>query len=271
MKKLYCFTLDDNIRFFEDACQAGCTSIFDAPYLGMLKRCHDRFGCKFQLNMFYSYEPDSFSLADVPDCYRQELKSNSDWLKFSFHARHNDPPFPYETDDVSLLEDYLDVLRELIRIAGVESVAKTTTLHYAAATQAGCKLLQRFGVQGFIGMFYDKAGKEGLHYYLPPSKWDSLRRGTFYTDPETNLLFAHNDIILNQKDRDAVIQTLKGLDTLIVQNEHTHFVQLMTHEQYFYPDYINYQSDFEEKMTIALEFLQRNGYHSIFLEESCPL
>ena len=41
----------------------------------------------------------------------------------------------------------------------------------------------------------------------------------------------------------------------------------MIHEQYFYPDYKNYQPDFEEKIDAAFGFLTENGYESIFFEE----
>ena len=92
MEKIYCFTLDDNIRFMENACRRKEPSLLQSPYLAMLFRQHKEFGCKFQLNMFYSYYPGSFSLADVPDTYKKELKENSGWLKFSFHACPDDPP-----------------------------------------------------------------------------------------------------------------------------------------------------------------------------------
>ena len=60
MEKVYCFTLDDNIRFMEEACRRNVSSLFQIPYLAMLFRQHKEFGCKFQLNMFYSYYPAVF-------------------------------------------------------------------------------------------------------------------------------------------------------------------------------------------------------------------
>ncbi len=95
MKKNYCFTIDDNIRFLEEATRAHAASIFEVPYMKMLYRLHRQFAAKFQLNMFYRYEEGGFSLADAPDIFRSELEAASDWLKFSFHALQNEPPFPY--------------------------------------------------------------------------------------------------------------------------------------------------------------------------------
>ena len=267
MKRMFCFTLDDNIQFFEEICRNESASIFDCAYLGMLKRCHNRFGCKVQLNMFYSYAPGTFSLAEVPGRYREEFEKNAGWLKLSFHARHNDPPFPYEFDQEALARDYLDVTCELLRIAGTRSLAKTTTLHYAAATAEGCEFLRQSGVRGLIGMFYSREGREALHYHLPPSEWNDLRSGSFYLDQRTGMCFAHNDLILNQHSLSSALQQLRELDGLVAKRVHVPFVQLMTHEQYFYPGYQDYQPDFEEKIAAALAFLGCAGYTSCFLEE----
>lgn len=268
MNKNYCFTLDDNIRFLEDICAHGYSSIFQTPYLAMLQRFHKQFGCKFQLNMFYSYAPGKFSLADVPHYYRKEFEKNSSWLKFSFHARYNDPPFPYAENDQALLRDYLEVTGELLRIAGADSIAATTTLHYAAATEKGCALLQKFGVHGLIGMFYDLSGKDALHYYLPASKWPSLRSGQFYDDPHTKLRFAHNDLILNQHNIASLTMELEHINSLVGSGKHAGFLQVMTHEQYFYADYVDYQPNYEKKMLFVLDFLARRGYTSVFLEQT---
>ena len=44
----------------ENACRRKEPSLLQSPYLAMLFRQHKEFGCKFQLNMFYSYYPGSF-------------------------------------------------------------------------------------------------------------------------------------------------------------------------------------------------------------------
>lgn len=267
MEKIYCFTLDDNIRFMENACRRKEPSLLQSPYLAMLFRQHKEFGCKFQLNMFYSYYPGSFSLADVPDTYKKELKENSGWLKFSFHARHNDPPYPYE-DDVALLErDFEDVMSQLNRIAGPDAVARTTTIHYAAASPEGCSMLGNHGIRGLIGMFYEKTGREALHYHLSPDEAEKLRRGEFVYDAQTGLTFAHNDIILNQHGLGETEAIIENIIQNVERRQHTPFIQLMTHEQYFYEDYAAWQPDFEEKLHSALRILHQNGYRPVFLED----
>ena len=54
---VYCFTLDDNIRFLEESARGGLPSLFQHPYPALLRRCHQVYGAKFQLNMYDSYAP----------------------------------------------------------------------------------------------------------------------------------------------------------------------------------------------------------------------
>ena len=45
------------------------------------------------------------------------------------------------------------------------------------------------------------------------------------------------------------------------------FVDILIHEQYFYPDYKAYQPEFEEKLTATFEFLTEHGFESRFFED----
>ena len=82
--KTFCFTVDDNIRFFKEITENGYKSIFEHPYLAMYKRLHERFNLKVQLNLFY--KTDEFNLSRFSDKYYNEWQENSDWLKLSFHS-----------------------------------------------------------------------------------------------------------------------------------------------------------------------------------------
>ena len=70
MEKIYCFTLDDNIRFMENACRRKEPSLLQSPYLAMLFRQHKEFGCKFQLNT-----------AIIPEVFH--------WLMFPIFIKRN--------------------------------------------------------------------------------------------------------------------------------------------------------------------------------------
>lgn len=257
---VYCFTLDDNIRFLEQATLAGLPSVFAHPYPALLRRLHQTYGAKFQLNMYESYASGSFSLAEVPGRWREELEENADWLRFSFHAKHNDPPFPYEhAAPAALLADYRAVMGQLHRIAGCAATDATTTLHYVCAGKAACALLGQQGVRGLIGMFYPLPGREALRYYLTPAQAKLLQRQPLWRDAETGLTFACNDLVLNAVPLPEIIPRLEA--------RHKHFYHVMIHEQYFYPDYEAYQPDFAQKIAAALAWFNGQGLCSCFLEE----
>jgi len=264
---VYCFTIDDNIRFLEELVREGARSLFQSPYLGMLQRLHRRFSCKVQLNMFYSYSPGSFSLADCPDRFREEFSENAGWLRLSFHARHNDPPFPYDGRDAALLADFGETMGELLRIAGEKALARTTTLHYVTAGRKACQGLRERGVLALLGMYLDLPGRGALRNCLTREEARPLLSRSFLRDEGTGLVMARNDLVLNQYPLSEIVPRLKAI---VSRDNPDAFVEIMIHEQYFYPDYRDYQPDFEEKLVSALSFLTEAGYRSLFLEEALP-
>lgn len=257
--KRYCFTIDDNIRFFEEIQKNGLKSVFDHPYLAMLRRIHRQYGTRVHLNVFYSYRPGGFSLSDFPQDYREEWRQNADWLRFSFHAKHNELAFPYDsTSPETLVADYRLVTDELMRIAGRESVENTVTLHYMRADKECCQALREQGVQALIGSFYPISGREALNYYFSWEQTMQMKDHSFCR--EGGILFAKNDVILNQL-------ALKDILPCLAARKNQTFIQIMIHEQYFYEDYGQYQPDFEEKLITAIGWLTKQGYEPEFLSE----
>ncbi len=262
--KSCCFTIDDNIRFLEELHTKNAASIFESPYLRLLHRLYQQYACKTQLNMFFSNSPGSFSLADCTERYRDEFCENASWLRFSFHARHNLPAFPYAAARAPLLADFRQVMTQLERVVGPAALARTTTLHYATASRAGCRMLRQQGVLGLMGMFYNMPGKEALRYYLSPDEAQKLRGRSFWHDPVQNLVLARNDLILNQ----IPLRDIEGcLECAANAPNPDAFLQVMIHEQYFYQDYAQYQPDFADKLELCMSWLQAKGYAFCFLEE----
>ena len=99
MQKKALFVIDDVIWLFRDLTRQRPASLFDNPFLKMLKELHDDFGVKTQLNVFCEtdrfYGNDHFSLTEMTDAYKAEFEAASDWLKFGFHARQEFPDYPY--------------------------------------------------------------------------------------------------------------------------------------------------------------------------------
>lgn len=260
----YIFTLDDNIRFFEECTKNHLDNPFEQPYLALLHEMHERYQTKFQLNTYFSYYPGSFSLDEVPDTWKDIFEKNSDWLRFSFHALHNDPSFPYErSKPEELKNDYMLVLNELKRIVGCAATNKTTTIHYVAATKEACSMLHECGLKGLVGMFYPTAGRTALRYYLSEDVSRNMWEHPIWKDSETGLWFIRNQAVLNKIDLKNICNTLDEIGE-------SELYQVMIHEQYFYPDYHDYQEDFSEKVESAIRWFYTRGIKSAFFEEIIP-
>lgn len=259
--KEFCFTVDDNIRCFQQIAKNRYQSIFDQPYLAMYKRLHDKYGVKVQLNLFYAMK--DFNLSMMPDDYRDEWAANADWLKLSFHSRYENPR-PYEFSDYDeVYRDCRAVHDEIRRFAGEASLGLTTTIHYCLTTPDGLQALIDNGVRGLLGLF-GTAEQPRESYCLPEAVYgDACRRGDIVTDKDVK--FAAIDNILNSYA--DVERTITSLEPYIGRD----IVKIMIHEQYFYEDYAHYHPQFEAKLDAALALLQQNGYESRFFEEICHI
>lgn len=248
------FTVDDNIRFFKEICERGYASVFEHPYLAMYKRLHEKYGLRVQLNLFY--ECDGFCLADMTDRYKDEWKNNSDWLKMSFHSRLENVK-PYKGSEYGeVFEDCSQVNREILRFAGENSLAKTTTLHYCLATDEGLRAVFDNGYRGLLGLYGTEAEPRSS-YKSAEEECKIIRHGDSVVS--CGIAYAGIDVILNLYEK---VEILKRLNELIGRD----IIKIMIHEQYFYEDYERYIPDFEDRIEAAFCLLFENGYESGFFE-----
>lgn len=304
-KKTY-FFIDDVIWTLRDITRQKPNSIFDNPFMATLKEAHDKYGLKVQLNIFcrtdFFYGNDEFTLSDMTDAYKQEWTDNSDWIKFGFHAKQEFPDYPYVNatyEDVKSNFDYTQ--SHVFRFAGENSFAYATCTHWLPMSKAGCIALRDGGIK-IMSVSYGKRGEYngdpnslpyGHSFRLLQNRQpetgiftrvslntaitasicsynhltDELVEATIHTtkshhDEETGMNFKRfcNGPCLN----------LSSLDTL--EEEFApllgyEYIGYATHEQYFYPDYYAYQTDYSQKILKAAEILSKNGYEHIFAEE----
>ena len=253
-ERFFCFTVDDNIRFFKEITERGYASIFEHPYLAMYKRLNERFGLKVQLNLFYRC--DGFDLSMMSDAYKDEWAENADWLKLSFHSELENVR-PYESSGYDEVKSHCEsVHREILRFAGESSLAKTTTVHYCVTTEQGLCALKDCGVCGLLGLFGTPDAPR-TSYGLVTDYASRIREGEVVISNEIS--FSGIDIVLNCFSKKDILYQLEGL---IGRTS----MRVMIHEQYFYADYFNYQPDFEEKLMATFEFLTKQNYKSEFFE-----
>ena len=142
---------------------------------------------------------------------------------------------------------------EIVRFAGKKSLARTTTIHYCYATEEGLNALKDNGVEGLLGLFGTR-----VSYLRTPAECDILRSGEVVED--NGISYAMIDAVLNNLKIEEILPTLE-------RYKDRSFVRVMIHEQYFFSDFNRYQPDFEEKIAVAFDFFEKNGFESILFEE----
>lgn len=152
MKRLCTFNIDDVIWVFRDLTRERPASMFDNPFLAMLKEAHDKYGTKTQMNVFYRtdffYGEDEFTLADMTDAYKKEWEEASDWLKMGFHAKQEWPDYPYINADYDTVKINLERTKnEVFRFAGEKSFTWGCVPHWMPMSKEGVQALRDGGIR----------------------------------------------------------------------------------------------------------------------------
>jgi sugar lactone lactonase YvrE len=261
----YRLSTDDNIWFLRDIARNQDTyrSIFDNPYLGFWRAIHRKYGTKVHFNIYF--ETEDFNLSRMPDRFRPEWQANRDWIRLTFHARANDPDRPYiHASPQKVVEDYRLVTREIERFAGKELASPITTVHWGETTRAAARALRAEGVRGLAGYFEASDEAPRVSYYLNLPQFRHLMKRDYWKDPREDLLFVRHDLVINTVALDQIVPHLERVATDPHQAE---VMELMIHEQYFYPDYRAYEPDFRARVERAVEWVTRRGYRPVFFED----
>lgn len=260
---------DDNIRFLKELTENDYASIFDHPYLAVYKKAHDLYGAKVHLNLFYAFDdqarslfrskPSYFDLSMMTDRYKEEFIANSSWLKLTFHAKSEFPDKPYKyADRKTVCEDCIAVCREICRFAGKECLSNSTTIHWGEANREVVRQLRALGLTSLTGYFMrDEENEPLVSYYAERSLVDHVGARDFWMDTQEDMIFGRIDSVLNIGSLEKVMEEVR---TAAADPHRGGFVSIMIHEQYFYPDYINYLCDFEDRVLKSCQLLHSNGY-----------
>jgi len=277
--KRYRFSVDDNIIFLKDLALNSnrYRSIFDNEYLSFWREMHEKYGAKIHFNIYYQTE--GFKLSQMPEKYRSEWLENADWLRLTFHALQDQPSCPYQNATYEEMKrDYLLVTKEIERFAGKELLSNFTTIHWGEAPLEACVSLRNCGIIGLVGYFtwsyrgpspFEKPesnvpAKPRVAYYLDDEKTRYLSTHDYWKDMRTGIIFIRHDIVINTLKLDEIEPHLNE----VAKNPHqSEIMELMIHEQYFYPGTRYYQPDFKEKVMTAIEWVTKRGYKPVFYDE----
>lgn len=261
----YRLSLDDNILFLKDISDNSdkYKSIFENQFLGFLKKVHDTYGTKIHLNIYYQTE--GFNLSQMTTKYKNEWIENTGWLRLSFHALQNKPDNPYINAGYNEVKRDCEMVKEQIRrFAGDGMMDHVTTLHWGAATIDGTRALRDSGYTGLAGYFNVDDDQSPVSYYLNPEKRRHLNERFIWRDNKEGIIFSRVAIVINSYELEKIVPYLNGLR---VGTHKPGYADLMIHEQYFYPSYIDYQPDYRQKIVTAIKWAVDNGYQSAFLSE----
>jgi hypothetical protein len=86
----------------------------------------------------------------------------------------------------------------------------------------------------------------------------------FLKDYDSGMIFSKVDIVVNSTPLDKIIPTLEPVLADPCRGE---VIDLLTHEQYFWPFYKNYLPDCAERMDRAIGFIVQHGHKPVFLQD----
>ena len=277
--KRYRFSVDDNITFLKDLALNAKKyhSIFDNEYLNFWREIHEKYGTKIQFNIYYQTE--GFKLTQMPEKYRSEWLENAEWLRLTFHALQHKPDLPYKNATYGEMKrDFLLVTKEIERFAGKKLLSNFTTIHWGEVPLEACIALRNSGIIGLVGYFtwnyrgpspFEKPAssadaKPCVSYYLDNERTRYLSMHDYWKDTRTGIIFVRHDIVINTLELNEIVPHLDG----IARNPHqSEIMELMIHEQHFYPGTQDYQPDFEEKVIEAVKWVTNHGYKPVFYDE----
>ena len=262
----YRLSLDDNIWFLQDIAKNNYKSLFENPYLALLKRMNDKYGAKVHANIYYCCsEFGGFNLSQFPDKYKSEWEEASEWLKLTFHAFKNYPDNPYDGDTnkvhLQATEECEMVNNEILRFAGEKSLSNYTTIHWCKGLVDACKGFKKNGYNILQG------GTATRNYYISDDVFNNaVRKYGYYYDAENDLVFSTSNICLNRTPYTPDV-IKKRLEHVTAQYPLNGFIDLIIHEQYFYPHFRLYRPDYAERVEAGISWCHEHGYKPSFRGE----
>lgn len=190
-------SLDDVKGIFRTLVNEELNSIFETRTLKFLKELHDKYGTSFEL--FCTYSHKDYCLANMTEKYKNEFKSNSDWLKFGFHCFEEDSAIS-DMCSTEFEMMFVDFIKHLNRVTGQDICLKQLRLHGFNGTKEICRILRKHGVVTLLA-----SDDNRKNYYLNSKKNALLFEEGIYFDKEEDIRFVsscvrleNNENIMNQ-------------------------------------------------------------------------
>ena len=153
---------------------------------------------------------------------------------------------------------------QIHRLAGTGTFAPPTNLRWSMARPDGLQALARRGVRCLSGYFLKDKGGWDINYGLDDRRSEYLSQHDLLMDFETGISFFRDAIICNSRVPDQIAPTL---DPLAAGPERRETINLLCHEQYFWPFYTDYEPDYAQRIEAAIRWTTDHGYKPCFFHE----
>ena len=308
-RRVVSFFIDDTIWVMRDLSRRRPKSLFDNPFLKQLKDCHDRYGLKLQLNLFYRtdfyYGMDEFTLADMTDAYRAEWQANKDWLKLGFHSLQEFPDYPWINISGADVKKLFGMIKgEIVRFAGEGVFTNHVVPHWCPMSEEGCRALKECGVrlmEASYGSRYRYTGDRDILPYGHGMRIESGRKPEVAYFWRKSLDAAISTSVCSYNHMSDALRSETGnsfkylydrktgmcfknlfndapclnlMDEAALRAEMSklvgrEYLVFSLHEQYFYRDYFAYQPDYAVKIQAMCAFMTKAGYTFECIETVC--
>lgn len=183
----------------------------------------------------------------------------------SFHARSEFPDRPYQSADAKTLAvDFDAVYHEVCRFAGKECFIAPMVIHWAMTNPENFPVLTARGTKCLAACYLDtishigeshtvKVTDIGFHYEQDVAQY--ITQAHLWYDRRYDLFLLDDLLICNFTDIDQIHAAIEKLK----QNPRD-TVNVITHEQYSYPDYFNYIPNHLDRVEEVCRLLNEYEY-----------
>ena len=107
-------------------------SIFEDDFYKFWKEMHDLYGVVVTMNVFYSIGSDGsyWDLTSMTNKFKEELTSNSSWLKFAFHGGNETIKYNDEANNEAGITAYQNTVNQIVRFASLSNLDKFPRLSF---------------------------------------------------------------------------------------------------------------------------------------------
>ncbi|MDO4587243.1 MAG: hypothetical protein Q4C95_08090 [Planctomycetia bacterium] len=258
----YRFQIDDNSFWLRDIHQQNYQSLFDCFYLAMLRDFHKKYNSKFALNCFYSTPERDFDMSMFSDRYKSEFEDNADWLRLTFHAENEFPDNPYQNaTPEKLAADFDQTAAEIQRFAGM-AYSAPAIIHWGTIRPECYQTLYDRGVRSLSGYFIPlENGQWLVNFQLPDAQSRYLMNHDAWFDKKSRLIFSKLSIVCNTV---SLAETIPTIQRSMANPNTAEVMDLLTHEQYFWPFYQNYYADHADRLDAVLRYVTEFGYKPVW-------